>query len=266
MVEVVSAHTELRQRGVRWLGLCPFHDERTRRSGHPAEKLYYCSGVRRGATSSPSWRRRRGWTSAMPSSSSPTVTGSSSSTTPGDATTSAGASASALSGCSPRPRALGRYLWDSDEAARARPTSRVVASAARCWRSSASDLRPAPGRVLTSALRSGFSEAEIQAAGCASAGDAACRPLPVADHVPAARPPRARARLRRARDARQPAAEERNSPEGPSTARAAPCSGSTAPARTPRARSACSWSRATPTCLPCTRRDFGTPWPRWARP
>ena len=29
IVEVVSAHTDLRRQGARWVGLCPFHDERT---------------------------------------------------------------------------------------------------------------------------------------------------------------------------------------------------------------------------------------------
>src|SRR6185503_13602201 len=45
MVEVVSAHTELRRQGARWTGLCPFHDERTPSfSVDPVEKLYYCFG------------------------------------------------------------------------------------------------------------------------------------------------------------------------------------------------------------------------------
>ncbi|HZO61124.1 MAG TPA: DNA primase [Solirubrobacterales bacterium] len=49
MVEVVSAHTELRRRGARYLGLCPFHDERTPSfSVDPAEKLYYCFGCQAG--------------------------------------------------------------------------------------------------------------------------------------------------------------------------------------------------------------------------
>ncbi len=49
MVEVVSGHTELRQRGVRYLGLCPFHDERTPSfSVDPVEKLYYCFGCQAG--------------------------------------------------------------------------------------------------------------------------------------------------------------------------------------------------------------------------
>ena len=45
MVEVVSAHTELKRSGARYQGLCPFHDERTPSfSIHPEEKLYHCFG------------------------------------------------------------------------------------------------------------------------------------------------------------------------------------------------------------------------------
>ncbi|MDX6652607.1 MAG: primase [Solirubrobacterales bacterium] len=45
IVEIVSAHTDLRRQGARFSGLCPFHDERTPSfSVDPAEKLYYCFG------------------------------------------------------------------------------------------------------------------------------------------------------------------------------------------------------------------------------
>ncbi|MEX2105507.1 MAG: DNA primase [Solirubrobacterales bacterium] len=45
IVEVVSAHTDLRRQGVRWVGLCPFHEERTPSfSVEPQEKLYHCFG------------------------------------------------------------------------------------------------------------------------------------------------------------------------------------------------------------------------------
>src|SRR6185369_16968983 len=45
IVEVVSTHTDLRRQGVRWVGLCPFHDERTPSfSVDPQEKLYHCFG------------------------------------------------------------------------------------------------------------------------------------------------------------------------------------------------------------------------------
>jgi DNA primase len=45
IVEVVSAHTDLRRQGARWVGLCPFHEERTPSfSVDPSEKLYHCFG------------------------------------------------------------------------------------------------------------------------------------------------------------------------------------------------------------------------------
>jgi len=45
IVEVISAHTDLRRAGARWTGLCPFHEERTPSfSVEPQEKLYHCFG------------------------------------------------------------------------------------------------------------------------------------------------------------------------------------------------------------------------------
>jgi DNA primase len=45
IVEVVSAHSDLRRQGARWVGLCPFHDERTPSFSVDAqEKLYHCFG------------------------------------------------------------------------------------------------------------------------------------------------------------------------------------------------------------------------------
>ena len=45
IVEIVSAHTELRRGGERYTGLCPFHEERTPSfSVDPREKLYHCFG------------------------------------------------------------------------------------------------------------------------------------------------------------------------------------------------------------------------------
>ena len=49
IVEVVSAHTELRRRGARYVGLCPFHDERTPSfTVDSARSLYYCFGWQAG--------------------------------------------------------------------------------------------------------------------------------------------------------------------------------------------------------------------------
>jgi DNA primase len=45
IVEVISTHTDLRRQGARWVGLCPFHEERTPSfSVDGQEKLYHCFG------------------------------------------------------------------------------------------------------------------------------------------------------------------------------------------------------------------------------
>jgi DNA primase len=49
MVEIVSARTALRKAGGRYVGRCPFHDERTPSfSVNAADKLYYCFGCGKG--------------------------------------------------------------------------------------------------------------------------------------------------------------------------------------------------------------------------
>jgi DNA primase len=49
IVEIVSAHTDLRQQGGRWVGLCPFHEERTPSfSVNAVDKLYHCFGCEAG--------------------------------------------------------------------------------------------------------------------------------------------------------------------------------------------------------------------------
>src|SRR5438876_7527803 len=49
IVEIVSGYTELRRRGSRFVGLCPFHEERTPSfSVDPANNLYYCFGCQAG--------------------------------------------------------------------------------------------------------------------------------------------------------------------------------------------------------------------------
>jgi DNA primase len=45
MVQLVGARSDLRRQGARWMGLCPFHDERTPSFSVNAEhKLYHCFG------------------------------------------------------------------------------------------------------------------------------------------------------------------------------------------------------------------------------
>lgn len=46
LVELVRGHTNLVKRGARWVGRCPFHDERTPSFGliPPENRVYYCHG------------------------------------------------------------------------------------------------------------------------------------------------------------------------------------------------------------------------------
>jgi len=49
IVELVQARTPLRRVGARWVGRCPFHEERTPSfSVSPEKKTYYCFGCQRG--------------------------------------------------------------------------------------------------------------------------------------------------------------------------------------------------------------------------
>jgi DNA primase len=49
MVEVVSGRTQLRKQGARFVGRCPFHEERTPSfSVNPQDKLFYCFGCGQG--------------------------------------------------------------------------------------------------------------------------------------------------------------------------------------------------------------------------
>ena len=49
IVEVISAHTDLRRQGARWVGLCPFHDEGTPSFSVDAQEgLYHCFGCQVG--------------------------------------------------------------------------------------------------------------------------------------------------------------------------------------------------------------------------
>ncbi len=49
IVDVVSARTPLKRSGARWVGRCPFHEERTPSfSVNAGEKLFYCFGCQKG--------------------------------------------------------------------------------------------------------------------------------------------------------------------------------------------------------------------------
>ena len=85
-------------------------------------------------------------------------------------------------------------------------------------------------KVMVASMRAGFTEAELLAAGLGQRSQAGLglRPLPRADHVPAGRRARARARVRGARDGRRTRAEvpqhvrRRDLPQGPPALRGRP--------------------------------------------
>ena len=123
MVAVVSGRTQLRKAGARFLGRCPFHDERTPSfSVNATDKLYYCFGCGARATSSPSSARRSSSTSPARSSGSPIASTSRSSTRRRRRSrTLAVAAASGCSSCSTRRRRFyERYLWESQAGSLAR--------------------------------------------------------------------------------------------------------------------------------------------------
>ena len=95
-------------------------------------------------------------------------------------------------------------------ATRRRPRARVPGSAAgsrrrRCASSASATRRRRGTRCSSASRRAGFTNEELLAAGLAQRGARAAdlRPLPRPDHVPAGRPARAGARVRRAGDARR---------------------------------------------------------------
>ena len=174
MVDLVRGRTPLRRSGARYVGRCPFHDERTPSfSVDPVKKVYYCFGCQRGGDhikfvretenldfatavetladrygvrleyeqSSPAEERRRAEHGRL------------------------------LRLLEDAAGFYSRYLWDSDEAAPARDylAGRGIAEAtARDFR-----LGYAPsawGRVCAAALEKGFTAAELAQAGLSGRG------------------------------------------------------------------------------------------------
>jgi DNA primase len=174
IVEVVQGHTELRRSGGRFIGRCPFHDERTPSfSVDPSEKLYYCFGCQAGGDVFTFLQEKEGveFREAVEQLADRY----------GVELALEEADAGEVERRRQRDRLyelLGktaafyaRYLWESREAAKARAyleqrglgrealTAYGVGYAPSAW-----------DRILTSALRSGFSETELVATGLAQRG------------------------------------------------------------------------------------------------
>jgi DNA primase len=174
IVEVVQGYTELRRRGARFTGLCPFHDERTPSfSVDPSEKLYYCFGCQAGGDVFTFLQEKEGmeFREAVEQLADRY----------GVEVGFDAADAAEDERRRDRDRLYEllrktsgfyeRYLWDSGEAAKAR--AYLESRGLRREELERFGVGYAPSawdRVLTSALRSGYREQELAAAGLAQRG------------------------------------------------------------------------------------------------
>ena len=261
IVEVISAHTDLRRQGTRWVGLCPFHEERTPSFSVDAqEKLYHCFGCGVGGDTIKFVEekeglelRRRGRAARRP------LRGRARAREGGPAGRGAPrSSARRLEELLDRTAAFYARLPLGLRGGRQGPR---VHGRARPRRGGPARLR---GRLRAERLGHGPAarpagrlqgrRAARRRAGPARPGRRRVRPLPLADHLPDPRPPRPHARLRRAGDALRPGRQVRQHggdrllPQEPDALRDRPARRRRSPR--PGARSS---SRATPTCSPCTR-------------
>ena len=215
IVEVISAHTDLRRQGTRWVGLCPFHEERTpvvlRRRLRKALPLLRLRGRRRhdqvrrregGAE-----LRRRGRAARRPLRRRPRARerGPAGRGAP-PAAPPAGRAARPHRGLLRRlPLGLRRGRQGPPLHGRARPRRGDPARLRRRLRAErlghGPPARPAGGLQGRRAARGG--------AGAARAQRRRVRPLPLADHLPDQRPPRAHPGLRRTGDALRPGRQVR---------------------------------------------------------
>ncbi len=277
MVDLVSSRVELKRAGAnRLTGLCPFHDERTPSFGiNPAEKVYHCFGCQASGDAFTFVMETEGvdFKGALEHLADRyKVTLELEDEDP-----------QAAEQRKRRERLLEllertatyyvRQLWESAEAAKARAylagrglqrgdaarisrRLRAERLGHRAQRLAARGLRQP--RALRRRPRPEIADRRPH-----------LRPLPLADHLPAGRPARPRARLRRAHAGRRrqrSAPEVRQQPRG----RALPQGQDALRARTslagpPRRRRASSRPRATPTSSPCIRSACATSSASWAR-
>ena len=216
IVEVVSAHTDLRRQGARWVGLCPFHEERTPSfSVDAGEKLYHCFGCGVGGDTIKFVEEkeglelhRRGRAARRP------LRGRARAREGGPAGRGAARSSAAASrSCSTAPP-------PSTPPTSGTPTRRGKARDYLAERGLGEEVlnalrrrlraqRLGPGPAARPARRLQGRRAARGRAGPARAQRRRVRPLPLPDHVPDPRPPRPHARLRRPGDALRPGRQVR---------------------------------------------------------
>jgi DNA primase len=174
IVEVVSAHTDLRRSGARYTGLCPFHEERTPSfSVDPSANLYYCFGCQAGGDVFGFLQEKEGldFRQAVEQLAERYGVELSYEGVDPKEDERRRARERMIEVLAKAATFYSRYLWDSSEAAKARRyleerglqrevlTEFGVGYAPSAW-----------DRVLTSALQSGFREDELASAGLVQRG------------------------------------------------------------------------------------------------
>ena len=261
IVEVISAHTDLRRQGARWVGLCPFHDERTPSFSVDAqENLYHCFGCGVGGDVIKFIEEKDGLGFAEAVELLADRYGVELEREQEDPRAEARRARKRrrLEQLLDRTAAYySSYLWESPEArqgarlpGRARPRRGGPAGLRRRLR--AQRLGQDPRRRPAGGVQG--RRAARRRPRPARPARRRVRPLPLADHVPDPRPPRPRARLRRPRHALRPGRQVRQHGGDRLLPQERSCStGSTGPRRRSPRPTAPSSSRATPTSSPCTR-------------
>ena len=274
MADLVGAKTELRRDGVRLIGLCPFHDERTPSFSVNAEKkVYYCFGCEASGDAIGFVMETEALDFPAPWSCWPTATGWSSARErgPRGRAPPAPPRAAAWPCWSGPAKFYAAYLWEADEAAASREYLAGRGLREETLREFGVGYAPeglGPADIAR-ARRDGFTDDELLAAGLAQRrreGAGLIDRFRGPDHVPAQRPPRPRARFRRARDARRASGPKYlNTSEGEVFHKGQPALWPRpGPCGSAARRAGSWWWRATPTCSPCTRPGSPRRWRSWA--
>jgi DNA primase len=174
IVEVVQGYTELRRSGGRFVGRCPFHDERTPSfSVDPAEKLYYCFGCQAGGDVFTFIKEKEGveFRDAVEQLADHYGVELALDAADGREVERRRERDRLYELLGKTATFYARYLWESDEAAKAREYLGERGLARSALEDYGVGYAPSAwDRVLTSALRSGFTESELLAAGLAQRG------------------------------------------------------------------------------------------------
>ena len=261
IVEVISAHTDLRRQGARWVGLCPFHEERTPSFSVDAqEKLYHCFGCGVGGDTIKFVEEKEGLGFAEAVELLADRYGVELEREKEDPRAEARRQqrrrlSELLDRTAAFYAALPLGLRGGGQGARLPGRARAGRGGAARLRRRLRAERLGHGAAARPAGRLQRRGAARRRAGAARRGGRRVRPLPLADHVPDPRPPRPDARLRRAGDALRPGGQVRQHRRDRLLPQEPACStASTWPRRRSPRPGGRSWSRATPTCWRCTRR------------